>query len=419
MNSNSDIYLVEYLEHKIFSELVKYIHEVTENFKTVSFDNEYMTKYISGPLMVEFKELIYSHINKLNNFEINKYLTLSLEQFNSHKPENRKKELKELYLELYWFPNTIENKNLSDYDKAFFNNGIRAYERFFFSFKSETEKALIDFKSGLIGAPGTFQPVLPVENVKDKISYRDFKCFLKHLEYNYAYDIEVVTFWYYMRDDIKYLKKEIFENLFALSTDEKSAYLNLLRFELESLLQYVWATTEDINKWLEKYNISEDELFVQKYLVSELYHILNKKRPTFAESLEPDFDSNIEIIQDCFYNYYYGKSIKNILDFITEQESKLITSPQKIQSNRKLKTNLSVPQLTCLFKALLDNKIIDAPVKMELYRFISESFETKGSINISVDKIKNLFENPDEREFEFWDKRFLNLKQYTYSKLGN
>jgi len=411
-----DKYLVELLEQRLVQEVVNYRHTLDENWETEKYDKSYFPIFFSETLMAEFKEWIYSKVNKLNNFEINKFLSLSLEQFKTHKPDYRKQEIEKMYHLIFWYPNVMPDNKLSLYDKNFLSSALRSYDRYFNTYLSITEKMLIDFKAGLIGSNATFQSVPPSEQTKEKIAFRDFKVFLKHLEFNYPYKIDVITFKYFLRDDIEYLKKEILENFLNINHEEKIAYINRIKYEIESLQKNVWANYNDIEKWFNKYEISEEEIFTHQNFSNELYRLLSIEPPTFRETFEPDYNIDTEDVQKSFYNYYYGQSINTILDFISEHEIKLNPSAQTNLSKQKIKTNLSVPQLACLFRALLDNKIIDIPVKANLYRFISESFESKGTLEISTKKIKNLFEDPDLKEFEFWDEKFLKLKQYTFAK---
>lgn len=72
----------------------------------------------------------------------------------------------------------------------------------------------------------------------------------------------------------------------------------------------------------------------------------------------------------------------------------------------RIKTNLSVPQVALLFKLLNDLKpeIFDTKAEAELHRFISANFITKksGDDGISIDKLRQLFNQPDSKAAEFW-----------------
>lgn len=78
------------------------------------------------------------------------------------------------------------------------------------------------------------------------------------------------------------------------------------------------------------------------------------------------------------------------------------------KSTPKLKTDLSVPQLSLLFKMINDLKptIFNTKSDAELFRFISANFQTKKSTDkgISTQKLRNEFSNPEYNSIEFWEK---------------
>ena len=78
------------------------------------------------------------------------------------------------------------------------------------------------------------------------------------------------------------------------------------------------------------------------------------------------------------------------------------------KSTPKLKTDLSVPQLSLVFKMINDlkPKVFNTKSDAELFRFISANFQTKKSTEkgISTQKLRNEFNNPDIKAIEFWEK---------------
>lgn len=414
MNIHDDRLLVELLESRLAQEAAVYRKRIDQSKGAEKHDKTYFTKFVSETLISEFKKWIYLRVNKLNNFEINKFLTLSIDQFNSFKPESRKSKIEKLYIIELWHPETAPNNKLSKYEKSFLQTAIRPYERFFSTFLSITEKALIDFKAGIIGVSTTFQSVPPSEQNKDKISFRDFKNFLSHLEYNYPYRVDVISFKYNIAEDVDYLKKEILNNFISISTEEKIAYLDRLKYELETFTAYANTKEEDIKVFLYKYNITEDEIFSHKKIDNDLYNILSNEPPSFSETSAPEYNQDTAVAQTTFYNYYYGCAINQILEYIAEHEAKVSAALNPVKPYAKIKTNLSVSQLAFMFRALFDNKIIPASNKTELFKTIAEVFQTKGKDDPSKNSIKNKFDTPDTNAVEFWDEKFLHLKQYTH-----
>lgn len=90
-----------------------------------------------------------------------------------------------------------------------------------------------------------------------------------------------------------------------------------------------------------------------------------------------------------------------------------VQTPALQVQHDKMKTSLTVPQLAYLFKLLSELKpdIFDAKSKAEIHRFISANFTTKGTDgkDISVDKLRQLFNEPDPDAAVWWQKHFYTL----------
>lgn len=89
----------------------------------------------------------------------------------------------------------------------------------------------------------------------------------------------------------------------------------------------------------------------------------------------------------------------------------------------KLKLGINVKDLSYLFRALNDHQIIKAKYNTEIFRFISESFATEKTDNISINSIKNHFDCPDFDTMDYWQEKFYHignttgkLKSSMYSK---
>lgn len=408
-NTEKEVFLVEELENRLAIEGSNYQHRLDANWQTEKFDPEYFSTFITGPLYAEFVQTIYDRIKPLNSHETNRFLTLSIAQFKTHTPERRENDFILNYWHTYWYPNVMDD-NVNEHDSNYAKHIWRHYTKHFHLFKDSAEKALNDFRAGLLGShsavvgnhSGSTEP---------KIQYESFSHFIKQLEYNYPYRIAPFDFKYSMRDYLDYLKTEILDNLIVLSKDKQKAYLNKIRYELQNRRQHAWATQEDIQQWLNKYNIASEEEIRGGNRDNELYRILSSEPPSMREEFEEDFNRDTHGIQQDFYNYYYGYYIDAALNFIDEQligidpaSAARTTEPVK---NQRIKTNLSVPQLALLFSQLNELKpnIFDIKSEAELHRFISASFETKKSpeTGISTEKLRQLFNQPDSKAAEFWE----------------
>ena len=418
---DKEIFLVEELENRLAIEAVQYMHKVDELWETNKFEPTYFDTYITGPLYGEFIQAIYDRIKPLNSHEANRFLTLSVAQFKTHTPERREKDFILNYWHTKWFPNAMGD-DVSEHDEKYAKHVWRHYTNHFHLYKDAAEKGLEDFKAGLLGS----QPVQVKTNstITEPLKYEAFNHYLNQFKYNYPYRTAVFDFKYSMRDYLDYFKTEILDNIIILSKDDRKAYLNKLKYELENKKQYAYTTQETIDEWLEKYNIESEDAIRAGKKDNELYTILTSEPPEFEDEFAENFNRDTHGIQTDFYNYYYGFYLDTAIAFIVEQINEL-NPLQSLSSNGsqaqqilatatpKLKTDLSVPQLALLFKMLNDLKpnIFEVKSEAELHRFISANFETKKSKEdgISTDKLRILFNQPDSKAADFWEKHFYTL----------
>jgi hypothetical protein len=78
----------------------------------------------------------------------------------------------------------------------------------------------------------------------------------------------------------------------------------------------------------------------------------------------------------------------------------------------KINTQLSVPQITYLFRCLnMERGILQEKTKAGLFRKIAAYFTSSRKDHISVDSIRNNFNIPEENAIEFWIEKFTHLMQ--------
>ena len=150
-DESTDVFIVEELEKRLAIEAVEYKRKLDDEWEKYTFDPMYFDNFISGNLYNEFLKSLYERIKPLNDFEVNKYLTLSVNQFKTHTPEKRAEAFKRLYYETYWFPNYMEYKEES-YISKYAMHVWKHYKSHFNKYKEATENVLQDFKNGLIGS---------------------------------------------------------------------------------------------------------------------------------------------------------------------------------------------------------------------------------------------------------------------------
>ncbi|WP_339662316.1 hypothetical protein [Croceibacter atlanticus] len=167
-----DLLLVEELEKRIAIEAVEYKTRIDELWQTYTFDPTYFDTFISGDLYNVFLNAIYERIKPLNDFEINKYLTLSVNQFKTHTPTKRAETFKRIYQATYWYPNKMEYKE-NEHDDKYAMHVWKHYTNHFHLFKEASENMLQDFKKGLIGN-GRKQEVIEKPKAKAKSKHQSF-----------------------------------------------------------------------------------------------------------------------------------------------------------------------------------------------------------------------------------------------------
>ena len=171
-NDFKDLLLVEELEKRLAIEAVEYKTKIDELWQTYTFDPTYFDTFISGDLYNVFLNAIYERIKPLNDFEINKYLTLSVNQFKTHTPTKRAETFKRIYQATYWHPSQMEYKD-NEHDDKYAMHVWKHYTNHFQLFKEATENALQDFKKGLIGN-GRKQEVIEKPKTKTKSKHKSF-----------------------------------------------------------------------------------------------------------------------------------------------------------------------------------------------------------------------------------------------------
>jgi hypothetical protein len=167
-HDKKEVLLVEELEKRLAIEAAEYKKNCDDYWETYKFDPNYFDTYVSGSLYNEFLKSVYEKIKPLNDFEINKYLTLSVNQFKTHTPIKRAEAFKEIYHDTYWHPNyMVYDKN--QYENKYPVHVWKHYSNHFNLFKEATEIVLHDFKNGLIGNGKNQEVILkPKTKIKSK-----------------------------------------------------------------------------------------------------------------------------------------------------------------------------------------------------------------------------------------------------------
>jgi hypothetical protein len=258
-----DSLLVEELEKRVAIEAVEYKKNCDDYWETYKFDPTYFDTFISGELYNVFLNAIYERIKPLNGFEINKYLTLSVNQFKTHTPTKRAETFKRIYHDTYWYPNHMEY-NPNQYENKYPVYVWKHYTNHFQLFKEASENVLQDFKNGLIGNVPEQEVI---EKPKNKIKLKQKSFTYKKLKFEYP--------------NLTYLKESLInKNLIAPDTELK--YFRKI-FSGEAIDKpIVWTG-----------NISELSYFI-KQLHNKLEYVENVKQEIWSITINCFIQENGE-----------------------------------------------------------------------------------------------------------------------------
>ena len=382
-NNDEEIFIVEELENRLAIEAVDYKRKIDDLWETHKFDPHYFGNFISGPLLNEFSKSIYERIRPLNNQEINRYLSLSLQQFKTHTPPKRHKAFLLNYHNTYWYPNVMDYKE-NEYDAKYATHVWKHYTNNFHLFKEAFQKICDDFKAGLVGTN---------ENVKPTITDDNFKIFIKALEYNYPLYDAPISAYHQWKYNLSYLKKEVLSNLIHLDQSARKPYINRLKFELNEELPHAQTTQEDLIKLYDKYETSEEQLLRNRSYENPLHIALYEEPPKFKDTFEEGFNPDTENIQFTFYNFHYGQIITEAISFLNEQafeygfgsKDELPPPPIKTKPTAlsfKYKNNISGSvNLTDLMNSLKRSDLIHQDTLLGNFRSVFTDKEIEQKIN--------------------------------------
>lgn len=312
-NLDDEILIVEELENRLAIEAVDYRHKCDELWEQFKFDPKYFDTFISGPLHDEFVKSVYDRIRPLNNMEINRYLSLSLQQFKTHTPAKRHKAFLQNYFHTYWFPNVMEYKAES-YMDLYATHVWKHYTNHFNLFRDSFQNIYDQFKTGLMGISATPSGIYNMD-------YTSFNQFLKNLEYNYPYEVAPMSMVYQWDEDLANLKKEVLENLIHIGADAKKPYLTKLQMQLEELAKNSKVDNTELNRTFVYFNTNEEELRKNRSYNNPLHNALYNLPPTFDESIKMKLNRETDEALFTYYNYHYGRIIGEAIQFISGQTS--------------------------------------------------------------------------------------------------
>ena len=208
-------------------------------------------------------------------------------------------------------------------------------------------------------------------------------------------------------DDYCHLFEQYFKDIFFEDVD--SLFIPLIQNGERS----------DINVFFIKCTFFlKDSKARKPILVSELYDSVLKGVGSFLyeENLYREDSPFLVAMSDYFFDFLSDVDLGKYFDGLKDKYDKglLVSTPTNIVHRNKIKTNLTVSELACLFRALDELKpgIFDIESKEELFNFISDSFESKRSSDLSTKSIKNDYYNIEQKARDLWLKHFSTLVNF-------
>ncbi|MBC7747871.1 MAG: hypothetical protein H7Z76_04700 [Methylotenera sp.] len=418
-----EIYFFDEIENRLVSEAYQYImgalyYDVVDPLTESKSDG-----FVKSKLYAAMHNYFYDDISIQPNNFIHKYLSTSLIQSKTYLPSARAKIIQDAIWAHLWGQFEPDHE-ITLKELEVINTLIGSYDKHFPLYVELLNTLNTDFKAGLLGTPAPQIILTPDKPEALPIKYEAYNLFLKQFEYNYPYKTTALSFKYDTKTYLDYLKTEILENIITLNQDSRKPYLNRLKNELHNNKQYANTTQDTINQWLEKYNIESEEEIKLGRKNNELFSILTADVPPFDDEYDENFNKDTRNIQTDFYSFYYGFYLDAAIDFINDQIKEHSPTPLAPTAMKqlpplplppKLKTNLTVPQLSYLFKMLMDIKppIFDIKSNKELYQFIEANFTTKGKVDAgpTVAKLNNLYSDVDKSTGIFWAEKLNKMLQ--------
>ena len=146
---------------------------------------------------------------------------------------------------------------------------------------------------------------------------------LEVFKYNYPYDYSAMTFFYTVKDKIKELILFVEDTLLNAPNEKHQLILNKIIRKLDDELQGGEVGIERIENWLDKYNLSLDQLlsnsvecYKNKVNGKSLLSVLQKEPVPESDPRYDEYSKNYFSCQSDFYAYWYSEALKKAIDEI-------------------------------------------------------------------------------------------------------
>ena len=253
---------------------------------------------------------------------------------------------------------------------------------------------------------------------EQKVKFDSYSKYLKLFDYNYLAHPSILFYYNDLREKREQVNQEILDNLINLSNEDKKAYFEKMKFEINNILRNSSDKTKEINEFQIKYDSKDFDIYKSIFAENRLYQILSFPENIIDIDHPSESENEIMEIRFAYYNFYYSESLSELLKFIGEQE-KIYFSGLNIQSNKpeiiwkKYDTDL-LELITALMESgSINNKTMNLTRKDAIKIF--ESF-----FNISIKDAESKLSRATARKKD--PSPFLNtlikaFREYTEKKL--
>ncbi len=345
---------------------------------------------------VSFAPYVSSIIYDFHMPNIDKRLPIICTNYMVEHMEN----LGELFVDDYENVDEIENDDFLNYDFEFEGEDF-AYEQLFIYVK---HFFYMGYRIFLLKS--LFEDVENTNNESQKntpqndtnqviIADNNFEKFKTDLEYNYPFEHAPMVYFQKWKTNLSHFKKEVLNNITNLTTERRIPFLNKLLFELEEMLDGIQVTKEELDELYLQHNTSEYDIFKKRDYKNSLHIAVHSDPAKFDNHFEEGFDQMSETYQFTFYNYHYGQTINNAINFLKEQKIEYTSSsieiekqenePKEARNNIKsfeyIYLQTESENITNLLKELKRLKLVDQVTELKHFRSVFTNKEVVQKIN--------------------------------------
>ncbi len=257
------------------------------------------------------------------------------------------------------------------------------------------------------------------EDYQQKINYTNYQKFLALFDFNYLAHPSILFFYNELLVKREQLNQEILNNLVNLSSEEKRAYFEKMKFEINTLLRNPYDKNKEIIEFQDKYDAVDFDIYKSIFAENKLYQILSFPEDIVDIDNPTEPEKEIMDIRFAYYNLYYSDSLKTLLKFIGEQEQiyfpnkelqplkselfwkkydidllELITALMESGSINNQTMNLTRKDAIKLFESFLNTSIKDAESKL------SKGTTRKRDSNPFLNSLAKAFKDYSEKKLD-------------------